>query len=441
MHSPQFSGLRWTRLCVASTATALFASTAALSVSASQTHALRPGESLDSLARKYHVSVQDLVDANHIDDQDHIPDGRLLTIPSPPKSLVASTTMHRPAHITKDKVSVRLGPGLDYRRVQYAYVGDLVTVTAEQDGWMQIAMENGRTGWVLSSLVGASKHSAVDEVARGHHQPADGSNLPHKSTHDAPMVAVEEDRTKARKVARRRASDATSARKHHNEEQHPTRAVARSGKAGKGAHSKSTEIAKRIAKATHEGGKARKSKHKPETEIALSSHRRKTKTVKSVKSNSELASARRHSSSEVRRVTKSSSRRHNTQVADSGEQGSNDLVRTAYAYRGTPYVWGGERPGGFDCSGLTKHLYAKKGIDLPHSARAQFEMGHKVDRHGLKPGDLVFFHTVTPGISHVGMYVGNGNFVHASSRRTGVRVDSLDSSYYSKAYRGARRMK
>ena len=60
----------------------------------------------------------------------------------------------------------------------------------------------------------------------------------------------------------------------------------------------------------------------------------------------------------------------------------------------------------------------------------------------LKPGDLVFFHTVTPGISHVGMYVGNGHFVHASSRRSGgVRVDNLDSGYYTSAYRGARRMR
>lgn len=437
MHSPQFSGLRWTRLCVASTATALFASTAALSASATQTHALRSGESLDTLARKYHVSVQDLIDANKIDDQNRIPNGRLLTIPAPPKSLVVATTMHGSAHITKNKVSVRLGPGLDYRRAQYAYEGDLVTVTAEQDGWMQVALDNGHTGWVLNSLVALSKHNPVDEVAKGHRQPANGSNLPHKGIHDAPMVAVEEDRTKARKVARRRVSDATGTRKQQSEEQHPTKAVAHSGRAGKPSHAKATKI----AKATHESGKSRKANHKHEAEIALSSHRRKTKSAKTTRSHSELASARRHSSGEVRRLTKSSSRRRHTQVADSSGQGSNDLVRTAYAYRGTPYVWGGERPGGFDCSGLTKHLYAKKGIDLPHSARAQFEMGHKVDRHGLKPGDLVFFHTVTPGISHVGMYVGNGNFVHASSRRTGVRVDSLDSSYYSKAYRGARRMK
>ncbi len=78
---------------------------------------------------------------------------------------------------------------------------------------------------------------------------------------------------------------------------------------------------------------------------------------------------------------------------------------------------------------------------MPHSARGQFSYGHRVERGQLRPGDLVFFETVHPGISHVGMYVGNGRFVHASSRRAGgVRVDRLDSGYYSAHFRGARRI-
>ncbi|WP_156415915.1 SH3 domain-containing C40 family peptidase [Chthonomonas calidirosea] len=118
------------------------------------------------------------------------------------------------------------------------------------------------------------------------------------------------------------------------------------------------------------------------------------------------------------------------------------LVRSALAYRGTPYVYGGSGRGGFDCSGFVRYLYLKRGIDLPHNAAEQFHMGKPVSRKDLKPGDLVFFHTVTPGISHVGMYIGNGRFIHASSRRGGggVRIDSLDESYYAHAYRGARRI-
>lgn len=117
-----------------------------------------------------------------------------------------------------------------------------------------------------------------------------------------------------------------------------------------------------------------------------------------------------------------------------------DIVRTAYAYRGTPYRYGGSSRGGFDCSGFTSFLYRQKGIQLPHSASAQFHRGRKVSLEELQPGDLVFFSTVRRGISHVGMYVGDGKFVHASSRRRGgVRVDRLDTGYYRERFRGARR--
>ncbi len=116
-----------------------------------------------------------------------------------------------------------------------------------------------------------------------------------------------------------------------------------------------------------------------------------------------------------------------------------EIVRTALAYRGVPYRWAGESPRGFDCSGFTSYIFRRdKGVDLPHSASEQAEYGKPV-KH-LKPGDLVFFHTYAPGISHVGIYIGHGKFVHASSPGHHVRVDSLSESYYREHYRGARRI-
>ncbi len=118
------------------------------------------------------------------------------------------------------------------------------------------------------------------------------------------------------------------------------------------------------------------------------------------------------------------------------------LVRTAIAYRGTPYRYGSTGGGSFDCSGFTRFVYGRGGVSLPRCAKEQFHSGQSVSKGAMKPGDLVFFHTVTPGISHVGIYAGNGKFVHASSRRAGgVRMDSLSSGYYSSAFRGARRVK
>jgi len=85
-------------------------------------------------------------------------------------------------------------------------------------------------------------------------------------------------------------------------------------------------------------------------------------------------------------------------------------------------------------------VYLTEGVELPHSAKQQFELGQAVARAGLLPGDLVFFNTRGP-ISHVGMYIGNGKFIHASNPRRGVRVDTLNASYYMKRFAGARRYK
>ncbi|MGQ9454805.1 MAG: C40 family peptidase [Armatimonadota bacterium] len=126
-----------------------------------------------------------------------------------------------------------------------------------------------------------------------------------------------------------------------------------------------------------------------------------------------------------------------------GEQSAEqpDIVRTALAFRGARYRRGGASRGGFDCSGFTRYVFAKYGITLPHSSAAQAKIGKPVPKSELQPGDLVFFQTYRRGISHVGIYIGNDKFVHASTHRRGVTVDSLNSSYYASRYRGARRVR
>lgn len=116
------------------------------------------------------------------------------------------------------------------------------------------------------------------------------------------------------------------------------------------------------------------------------------------------------------------------------------LIGRAVNWLGTQYIWGGISKNGVDCSGLTRLLYLTEGITLPHSAKLQYKIGQAVARMALLPGDLVFFNTTGP-ISHVGMYIGNGEFLHAANPRRGVRVDNLNSGYYSKHFAGARRYK
>ena len=111
------------------------------------------------------------------------------------------------------------------------------------------------------------------------------------------------------------------------------------------------------------------------------------------------------------------------------------VVSIALQYLGVPYVWGGASPSGFDCSGLTMYVYAKVGVYLPHNAAMQYGMGTPVSRSQLAPGDLVFFN----GLSHVGMYIGGGRFVHAPHTGDVVKISSLSEYWYSATYVGARR--
>lgn len=141
-----------------------------------------------------------------------------------------------------------------------------------------------------------------------------------------------------------------------------------------------------------------------------------------------------------------STRRHVTIPAPSETVALNEgdregLIGTAMSRLGTRYRWGGTTPSGFDCSGFTGYVYSRHGKRLPRTAKEQATQGQSVSRNGLKKGDLVFFRTTrSDRISHVGIYVGEGKFVHASSGGGKVRVNNLSDSYYSKRFAGAKRV-
>ena len=118
------------------------------------------------------------------------------------------------------------------------------------------------------------------------------------------------------------------------------------------------------------------------------------------------------------------------------------LARTALSYRGVPYRWGGRSSRtGFDCSGLVQVVCAKWGIFLPRVARAQYKVGVPVKPQGLQPGDLVFFkNTYRRGLSHVGIYIGQGCFIHAPGRGKVVMVSRLDEAYFKHHWAGARHL-
>ncbi len=117
------------------------------------------------------------------------------------------------------------------------------------------------------------------------------------------------------------------------------------------------------------------------------------------------------------------------------------LIKSAHNLIGKRYVYGDIGNRGYDCSGLIYSLYLNHlGIELPRNSSAQSSVGIKVDKSQLVPGDLIFFRTRGPGISHVGIYIGEGNMIHASSSKAKVRIDNIDEKYYAQRYVTARRI-
>jgi len=116
------------------------------------------------------------------------------------------------------------------------------------------------------------------------------------------------------------------------------------------------------------------------------------------------------------------------------------LSSTALSLRGAPYRNGGGDPNGFDCSGFVRYVYQQHGVPMPRAVREQFQVGKTVERNRLEAGDLVFFSTVAPGASHVGIMIGGDQFIHAPSERGVVRVENLGAQYWASRYIGAKRV-
>jgi cell wall-associated NlpC family hydrolase len=116
------------------------------------------------------------------------------------------------------------------------------------------------------------------------------------------------------------------------------------------------------------------------------------------------------------------------------------IVGTALTLRGIPYRNGGSDPGGFDCSGFTQYVFAQSGIALPRAVEDQFDSGKKVKTRDLSSGDLVFFRTTSRGPSHVGIVIGDDQFIHAPSSKGVVRVERMSADYWAKRFIAGRRV-
>lgn len=146
-----------------------------------------------------------------------------------------------------------------------------------------------------------------------------------------------------------------------------------------------------------------------------------------------------YSSKESKKSTSASSSSSSTYTTPSASGKGASIVATAQKYLGVPYVWGGTSPKGFDCSGLVQYVCRQNGISLPRTAASQRNAGKYVSRADLQPGDLVFFKS-GGRVSHVGIYIGGGNMIHAPQTGDVVKVSSINSTYRVNSYAGAVRV-
>ena len=125
-----------------------------------------------------------------------------------------------------------------------------------------------------------------------------------------------------------------------------------------------------------------------------------------------------------------------------GTEPMSHVVVTALGYLGKPYVYGGQSlDKGFDCSGFVLSLYQRSlGLKLPRTAAEQAHATEKIEKHELAPGDVVFFNTMARRYSHVGIYLGNGRFIHAPRAGAVIRIENMEISYWKQRFNGARRV-
>ena len=377
--------LRWAQLCVAAAAGVMLTS----SVNASpEKIVVKRGETIESLAQKHGVTERAIARANDISVDTDLRKGRRLVIPDPPRASIKPATMRRAAVVEADRVTLRSGPDEDRRKITLLDSGVRLIATRRAGDWFQVRTEEGDLGWIREDLIRVGKE--LPEPKRAASKPK------------AKTVKLQPVRTAmilrkgaaAPRVSHRRAMP-----------MYP-RAVVSRGSAPRRLAQGSVDVRPEEPSASD----------LPPVGVAV-----------------ELAPVVEPPDRRSNRAERLSRGAESTPAAG--------VIRTAFGYRGVPYRFGGTTRRGIDCSAFVGAVYRAHGVSLPRTAREQFTRGEKIPFEEMEAGDLVFFHTTRAGISHVGMYLGSGKFVHASSSGGGVRVDSITEGYYRKRFRGARRVK
>lgn len=413
------------------------------------------------IARRFDIKPSELRAMNPGTDWRSIRPGHKVRVPAGQGSsaqvaarAAASSTLIRTKRVAvaKDDVNIRAGGRTSARVVAQADRGEMATVVDRIGDWYKIRFGNGATGWARGDMLkGVSARDVVNPAPIARNERGTARPIPGVKRGD--FIVVKRDdvnvRTGGKTSARVRTTVAqgTSARVLGYEGDwvkvrfatgltgYLRSDMVKRGWSGSAGSRNVASNGNRPSQVARRGpgnsvgierGEEQRQQLRRETA-------RRTGTDSAQQSRSER-SARRSSPSSIIDDSRPVQRVASNSAPPSG------LLGTARTYLGTRYRWGGtSRSTGVDCSGFTSSVFKKNGVSIPRTSREQATVGKAVSKSSLQKGDLVFFRTRGSRISHVGIYVGNNKFIHASSGRGRVRTDSLD-GYYARRYAGARRV-
>lgn len=335
--------------------------------------------------------------------------------------------------VTTEVLNVRERPASEGHRVVALVQGAQVKILGKQAGFYKIKTQKGIVGWVLWKYVEADRPERIASLSPAQKtKPLIAQSSPQKRGSPPLAVAARKSQPAPKSLTQRVA---------FGEKSVPVSPSAKpSGKQPKTQNSKPKTSDPSLAVMTKVSPVGEAVKVDPATYDFLRhlDAENPAPAIVSTESNTRLAKWLTTPSLAARPLVESMPVVADSELSAKGRM----LVDSAMAYRGVRYRRGASLPSrGFDCSGLVYHILKSYGMKSPRTAAELFSLGTRVKREDLKEGDLVFFaNTYKRGISHVGIYIGGGRFVHASSRGGEVTVNSLDEEFYAQHYAGARRI-
>ena len=417
--------------------------TMSLLTSWASTHKVQSGDNDETIAKKHGITVAQLHRLNPGVKWDRLQVGQSVQVPGKPaeKAKPAQKTpvqkaqsklvrTSKVATFVKTDVILRNGPSTSADKITLIEKGRTAGVVEVKNGWVKVQFPSGTTGWVRADMVSMGGKAASTKLAvvKTPAKPATKSapkaseTTVAKSTEaeappiqPAPPVTTNVEIVSTQDSQEVKSTPAAAKSIPNRVKVSKDDVIVRSGPGT--SNRKVTTVTKgRIAEvlAAQDGW----------YKVKFSSG-----TTGWVRG--DMVSPATATEKEPQKVAKAASPSSPAKVAG--------LLDTAKDQLGVRYVYGGTSRGGFDCSGFVQYVFAKHGIKLPRTALQMSSVGQRVSREDLQAGDQVFFITVGNRISHVGIYIGGGSFIHASSGGGHVRINKLSDNYYNRRYAGARR--